>query len=326
MKAILDKQKKTSKNNIYNCLVPVSGGKDGSYVAYKLKHKYNMKPLCITVNPPLPLFIGEKNLKNFINHGYEHISINPDSDIMQQFNKLGFEHVGFPYYGWLIAIHTAVLKVAIDLNITLIVYGEDGELEYGGKSQTKDNPMYGVEYQKKILTEGYYDKILRKIKVKPDNSLNFFTFPSDKLMKSKNIKLTHWSSFENWDPYNNYITAKKYCGLEDSQSSNLGTFTNFAQNDQALVALHTYLMYLKFGFGRACADASIEIRRGAMDRSQAMNLLQLYDGKFPEQFLDIYLEYFKISKKKFNLILDKFANKNIFKKKNDRWILKKEIL
>jgi hypothetical protein len=54
--------------------------------------------------------------------------------------------------------------------------------------------------------------------------------------------------------------------------------------------------------------------------------LQLYDGKFPEQFLDIYLEYFKISKKKFNLILDKFANKNIFKKKNDRWILKKEIL
>ena len=63
LKAILDKQKKTSKNNIYNCLVPVSGGKDGSYVAYKLKHKYNMKPLCITVNPPLPLFIGEKNLK-----------------------------------------------------------------------------------------------------------------------------------------------------------------------------------------------------------------------------------------------------------------------
>ena len=30
--------------------------------------------------------------------------------------------------------------------------------------------------------------------------------------------------------------------------TNPGTFTNFAQTDQALYDLHTYLMYLKFGW------------------------------------------------------------------------------
>ena len=32
--------------------------------------------------------------------------------------------------------------------------------------------------------------------------------------------------------------------------------------------LHTYMMYLKFGFGRATRDAGIEIRRGAMSRNR----------------------------------------------------------
>ena len=30
------------KKNKYDCLVPVSGGKDGSYVSYQLKHKFNL--------------------------------------------------------------------------------------------------------------------------------------------------------------------------------------------------------------------------------------------------------------------------------------------
>ena len=66
--------------------------------------------------------------------------------------------------------------------------------------------------------------------------------------KLKKIDLTHWSSYEDWDPYRNYVIAKKFCNLQESSSNNIGTFTNFAQNDQALVALHTYMMFLKFGF------------------------------------------------------------------------------
>ena len=62
------KKRKSFKNWIYrktksdyNCIVPVSGGKDGSYIAYNLKHKYNMKPLCVTITPPLELDIGKKS-------------------------------------------------------------------------------------------------------------------------------------------------------------------------------------------------------------------------------------------------------------------------
>ena len=147
----------------------------------------------------------------------------------------------------------------------------------------------------------------------------FFEFPSDEELVHSEIKLTHWSYFENWDPYRNYLVAKEHCGLREAEAANSGTFTNFSQNDQALYALHTYLMYLKFGFGRANQDASIEIRRGAMNRDQAINLVNLYDGHYPEEFLDVYLRYYQMEKHEFDLVIDKYANRDLFEKLNGRW-------
>ena len=110
----------------------------------------------------------------------------------------------------------------------------------------------------------------------------------------RKVKFTHWSYFENWDPYRNYLVAKEFCGLEENKSSNMGTFTNFAQNDQLLYTLHTYVMYLKFGFGRSNQDACIEIRRGAMSRMQGINLVNLYDGNHPtEDQINEYLKYYE---------------------------------
>ena len=302
----------------FDCMVPVSGGKDGSYVAYNLKHKYGMNPLCLTVTPALPLSLGDQNLRAFVESGYNHISINPDHEAMRVLNKTGFIEMGFPYYGWLIAILTGVIRAATAFGIELIFYGEDGEVEYGGSTETSKNPIYDVHYQKKVYLEGGYEKVLAASGL-TDNELYFFRFPSDDELRAHPIQLTHWSYFESWDPYRNYLVAKERCGLKEAEDSNAGTFTNFSQNDQALYALHTYLMYLKFGFGRANQDACIEVRRGAMDRQQAVNLVRLYDGHYPEEFMELYLNYYEMTQDEFDAVLDRYANRDLFEKINGRW-------
>jgi N-acetyl sugar amidotransferase len=302
----------------FDCVVPCSGGKDGSYVAYNLKHKHGMNPLCVTVTPPLTLPLGDRNLRAFIESGYDHISINADYEAMRALNKAGFIEMGFPYYGWLIAIHTAVIRIATTFKIGLVVYGEDGEVEYGGSTETLKKPIYDVYYQKKVYLEGGYQKVIHSSGLSP-SQLNFFKFPSDSELNKHHLQLTHWSYFENWDPYRNYLIAKEYCGLREAEDSNPGTFTNFSQNDQALYSLHTYLMYIKFGFGRANQDACIEVRRGAMDRGQAVNLVRLYDGHYPEEFIELYLDYYRMIKDEFDIIIDRYANKELFEKVNGRW-------
>lgn len=319
LEILLNKHRRTDGG--FDCLVPVSGGKDGSYVAYNLKHKYGMNPLAVTVTPALSLPLGDDNLKSFINSGYNHISINPAYEAMRKLNTSGFVEMGFPYYGWLIAIHTAVIRTALGFGVGLVFYGEDGEVEYGGSSETEKNPVYDVHYQKKIYLEGGYEKVLSSAGL-TGSDLYFFKFPTQAALNAHPIDLTHWSFYENWDPYRNYLVAKEYCGLREADETNAGTFTNFAQNDQALYALHTYLMYLKFGFGRANQDASIEIRRGAMDREQALNLVRLYDGHYPEEFIDLYLDYYQLTKHEFDAVLDRYANTLLFDKVNGRWLPK----
>jgi N-acetyl sugar amidotransferase len=320
---LLNKYRSNTGN--FDCVVPVSGGKDGSYVAYTLKHKYGMNPLCITVAPALSLDLGDQNLKNFINSGYNHLHINPDVNIMQKLNKVGFVEKGFPYYGWLIAIQSAVIRTAINFNIPLLFYGEDGEVEYGGSTETKDNSLLTIDYQKKVWFEGGYDLVMNKMENIDPSNLYFWQFPNNKEIGDKELHTATWSYFEPWDSYRNYIVAKEHCGLKEKEDSGSGTFTNFSQNDQALYSLHTYLMYLKFGFGRATQDAGIEIRRGSMTRDQALNLVKLYDNSYPEEFIDLYLDYYQMTQNQFNSVLDKYANKNLFYKENERWYPKFDV-
>ena len=307
-----------SQSGGFDCMVPVSGGKDGSYVSYKLKHEHGLNPLTATVKPPLSLDLGDNNLDNFLNSGYDHIHITPGFEAMRLLNKTGFIEMGFPYYGWLTAIMTAVIRMALNMNISLIFYGESGEVEYGGSSETKNTAIYDIEYMKRVYLSGGHQKVLKKSRLN-ESELYFFMFPSEKDFLNKKVNFAHWSYFEDWDSYRNYLVAKEHCGLEEAEVSNTGTFTNFAQNDQALYSLHAYMMYLKLGFGRATQDAGIEIRRGAMTREQAINLVNLYDGFYPEEYIKTYLEYYDMTQAEFDLVIDHWANKKLFKKVDGRW-------
>lgn len=308
----------------FQCITAVSGGKDGSYISYMLKHKKKINPLAVTIRPPLEQELGKKNLSNFISSGFQHIHVSPDEEVMRKLNKIGFIELGHPYYGWLLSIHTAVIRVAMQFQISLIFYSEDGEIEYGGDKKFINKGIYDIEYMKSHYLEGKSDKILKKANLKK-NQLYWFTFPNNKEIKKNNIKITHWSYYENWDPYRNYLVAKKYCGLQEKDSSNVGTYTNFGQTDQKLYFLHIYLMYLKFGFGRATMDAGIDVRRGAMSRMQAINLVQMYDDVYPYEYFEEYCDYYKMNMEEFLKTIDKWANKDLFEKKN-RWLPKFKII
>jgi len=175
---------------------------------------------------------------------------------------------------------------------------------------------------KRIYLEGGHDKVIDRIKGDEnisDADLSFFQFPEESKISKSGLLFTHWSYYEPWDSYRNYVVAKDYCGLVENNEVNQDTFTNFAQNDQALYSLHAYLMYLKFGFGRATQDAGIEVRRGAMTREQAVNLVKMYDNAYPYDLINTYLKYYQMSKQEFDGVLDKYANRDLFEKVNNIW-------
>ena len=77
-KYLVNKIKK--KKRVYDCVIPVSGGKDSTWQVIVAK-KYGLKPLCVTWRSPARNSLGQKNLNNLINLGVDHIDFSINCDL-----------------------------------------------------------------------------------------------------------------------------------------------------------------------------------------------------------------------------------------------------
>lgn len=316
LEGLCDKYRKRNGNK-FDVIVPYSGGKDGAYIAWMLREKLGMHPLVVTVRPHLEEPIGEQNIKNFLDRGFDHVMIAPNRVVGAYIDKENFINKGIPMHAHMIAVQTVIFRCAVIYDIPFVMFAEEGESEYGGSTKLKNKHAYDVEdsinfYLSGLDPKKYLDKFSEK-------ELYWYMHPSrEELLKLK-PDISHWSYFEDFDNYKHYVLAKEKCGLLERQTRNLGSYENFSSTDTDLIFLYHYLMYLKFGFGRAASMASCDIRRGAITRDQALNLAKKYDGEYPEKYIDNYLKFYDMTKEEFDAVLDRWVNKNLFEKINDRW-------
>lgn len=307
----------------YDCLVPVSGGKDSTYVANEMKNKYNLKVLTVTITPPLETKLIQDNLSNFLSFGFDNVKVTPNPKIAKEINKFGFIEQGRPLLSWTSCLNSVLFNLATIFDVPLIMFGEEGETEYGGLKEMRNQPYYDSDYAIKIYCEGNNpDELLSKYS---KEETYFWRYPSKKDITNLNLKVSHYSYFEDWDPYAHFVLARDKYGMKTNIDSNVGTYTNYAQLDTPLYELHTYLMYLKFGFGRCLQDACIDIRKGRISREEALSLCKQYDGNYPKDNEKVFLEYFDMSKEEFEKVLDKHVNKKLFSKVNGEWLPKFEL-
>lgn len=304
----------------WDVLVPCSGGKDGSYVAWRLKDDFGMHPLTVTLMPQMQTEIGRQNLENFIKSGFDHITVNPNPQTYNQMAIKGFKEQGRPKMPFVMGISTVTIQVALKFGIPFIMYGEEGETEYGGSSRQTNLRRIDRQYLVDFYYSGhdpieYLDDFSR-------DELKLWMLPTQEELDKVELFPTHWSHFENWDPELHAKLAQEKCGLQTLDDFSAGTYTNFAQLDDVLQDLHAYMMFIKFGFGRTTSDASIDIRAGKITREDGVELAKKYDGFFPEHYLPDFLEYFGMTEDNFWKIIDSFANKEVLMKVDGRWRLK----
>ena len=102
----------------------------------------------------------------------------------------------------------------------------------------------------------------------------------------------------------------------------VGEVSKYASLDDKMDGLHYYLMFIKFGIGRATSDAAHEIRDGLITRQDGINLVEKYDSEFPIKYFEETLDYLGINEKEFNEVIDSFRQKHIWKKTNGEWKLR----
>tara|TARA_B100000795_G_C22802221_1_gene442559 strand:+ start:1575 stop:2693 length:1119 start_codon:yes stop_codon:yes gene_type:complete len=319
---ICDKYRKN--NGDFDVLVPGGGGKDSSYVAWMLKNEFKMNPLCVCAVPPLPTEIGSKNLSNFSASGFNILQITPNLLISKQIAKNAFIKYGQPQLDWLYSIFSVPLKISTKMNIPFIMYGEEAESEYGGATELEKKPNFNLDHIFKFYYSGIdLHELIDGKHSKSD--LEFLTLPSKDELERINIFPAHWSYFEKWDEDMHLKLAEEKCGLLRSNENTSGPNSSFSHLDHIMYFLHMYLAYLKFGFGRATADASIDIKMGKISTEEAKKIIKEYDHIFPNQYLQSYLTYFDMTEQEFWSVCESHRNKDIFELKDKEYILKDSI-
>ena len=334
LEILLDKYRKN--DGAYDIIVPCSGGKDSSTIAHKLKHEWGMTPLCVTFSPPVYSDIGRKNLTSFINSGFDHKLITPNGKIYKLFAKLCFAYIGDHEEIFDHGQMSGPVQEALRNGVNLVMYGENGELEYGGDMNTINFKGMPWDYYDKIYfstplnklakiakEHGYFDHY--KIDFKEKN-LDIFQLPKKELLIKNDIQFHWWGYYNKWIPQENYYYAVNNTGFEANPEGRMeGTYSKYAQLDDVTDSFLYYLMYIKYGFGRATSDSSHEVRDGHISREEAVALVDRFDGEFPEKSFKIFLDYLDFTEGEFWDIVNRFRQDHIWEKKGTDWNLRYKV-
>ena len=316
---------KNNKSSNYDCIIPVSGGKDSHYQTHIMKNEFGLTPLLVSFHPRDFTEIGRQNIENLKNLGADCIEFSVNPLVYKKLAKYGLTELGDPAWPEHLGIFTIPVQIAVSFKISLIVWGENSQLEYGGPASSRNNPYLDREWNEKF--GGYFrDKVGPEEMLKhgiTEKELKFTEYPSDEEIKQVGVTGIFLGYYLKWDAKKQVEIVKKL-GFNVLDEHNEGTYTNYENLDTKYVAIHDYFKFLKFGYGRATDHASIDIRNKRLTREEGLDLVKRYDGKIPTKYLDDFLEDFGLSMEEFLKICDKFTNKELFKKDNSGNILRDE--
>ena len=262
---ILDKYK-SKDGSKYDCIIPVSGGKDSTFQTYTIKETFGLNPLAVNFHPHDQTEIGRKNLENLKQLGVDCIEFSPNPIVYSKLAKFGLVELGDFQWPEHIGIFTVPVQVAVRYKTPLIIWGENPQLEYGQPTNIDTDTILDREWNEK--NGGYF---LDKIKPKDMTKYGFKTkelipyiYPSDDDIRRIGVTGIFLGSYIKWDLFKQLDFVKEL-GFSENDELKEGTYDKWENLDVYFTVFHDYFKFLKYGFGRSTDHASIEIRYGRIN-------------------------------------------------------------
>lgn len=300
LQKILKNAKEKAGNN-YDCIVPISGGKDSTFQLHVLVNVYHMKPLAVTFNHNWYSKTGWRNLQNALEtFNVDHIMFTPNRALVNRLAKRSLETIGDTCWHCHAGVGAFPLQIAVRFNIPLIVWGES-VLEDSGRA-SYFNPVIKFDRE-------YFTKISAKLRPHEmvcdyltDRDLYPFNVPTEDEYQSAEIIGIHLGDYMFWDDERQTEFIRDTYGWKETEME--GTYKGYKSAECIMPGMHDFTCYLKRGFGRATWHACLDVRNGLLTREEGFKLINKHDPVRP-QALDYYLKITGMTEKEFYDAMEK---------------------
>lgn len=324
---------KSKNNNYYDCIIPVSGGKDSYYQVHIIKKVYGLNPLLVTYNGNNYTKTGLENVQNMREvFGVDHIFFTPSIDVLIKLNRIGFKLMGDMNWHAHAGIFTYPIREAVQKNVPLMIWGEHGFMDLGGMHSYRDLVEFTYRYRHEHCLRGFEwydmtDEGLEKLGradlkegLTPKDLIPWM-YPSDEEIKRVGVRGLFISNFFRWDANEHgRMVIEKY-GFKPSPEKFDRTYRTMSNlDDMHENGVHDYMKYIKFGYGRATDHCCKDIRAGKMTRKEAIEIVKAMDHVKPK---DLYrwLNYVGMTEEEFDKIADTFRDPRVWwKDQNGNWV------
>lgn len=299
----------------YDCLIPVSGGKDSTWQVVKcLEH--GLTPLTVTWKTPARTPIGQANLDNLVRLGVDHVDYQINPKVEARFMIKAFERFGSTAVPMHLALFNIPLAIAVRFRIPLVVWGENSAFEYG----TPDEALTGFKLDRAWLDRhGVTHGTTAEDWVDDDLSakqLAAYFGPDADTLESRGVRAVFLGYYLPWDPETSRAVAVANGFRYETGGARTGLY-DYADIDDDFISLHHWMKWYKFGFTRLFDNLSLEIRNGRMTRAQALDAIRARGDDTPHADIEKFCAFAGIPAARFFDIAERFRDPKVWARRAD---------
>lgn len=317
---ILEERLRNNPSN-YDCIIPVSGGKDSYFQTHKIVAEYDLKPLLVTYHGNNYLPEGDYN-RDRMRHVFDadHLVFGPSVEVLKKLNRLCFRKMGDMNWHAHCGIFTYPIQIASKFNIPLIMWGETA-WDISGMYDPEDFVEFSARVRHEHGLRGFewYDMLNDPTEKLTEKDLLWAQYPSDEDILKVGVRGLYIGNFFKWDPNWHTKMVQEQYGWKPSEKPFERTYRRFSNlDDRYENGIHDLLKFVKFGYGRASDHASKDIRTGYMERITAVEMVRKYDAVVSSD-LFYWLDYVGMKEEEFWRTADRFRDPRVWWIEKGEW-------
>jgi len=304
----------------YDCIIPVSGGKDSYFQTHVIKNELGFNPLLVTYNGNNYTPVGWRNVHRMKEaFGVDHIFFSPSVPLLQKLNRLAFIVMGDMNWHAHVGINTVPVQAAVRYGIPRIIWGEHGLLEMSGQFSYDDFPEMSYRNRLEYFARGFEWTYFVGLDGITERDMMAYKYPSDQELFDLDLRGLHLGNYVKWESNDHTkLVVSKY-GFEINDEPFDRTYRRMSNlDDMHENGAHDYLKFIKFGYGRGSDHSCKDVRSGLMTRETAVEMIKKYDHVKPRD-LKRWLDYVGMSEDEFDRIADTFRDSRVWRRENGEW-------